>query len=48
MHATSHLYNVAIVAFGETETEVAKAWVIETEPLLYDGNISEVASHIRD
>lgn len=47
MHATSHLYNVAKVAFGETETEDIKTWVKETEPLLYDGNISEVASRIR-
>ena len=47
MHAASHLSNVAKVAFGETETEVVKAWVKEIEPFLYDGNISEVASRIR-
>ena len=47
MHATSHLYNVAKVVFGETATEDVKTWVKETEPLLYDGNISEVASRIR-
>ena len=47
MHAKSHLYNVAKVAFGEMETEAIAAWVKETEPFLYDGNITEVASRIR-
>ena len=47
MHATSHLYNVAKVAFGETETEAIDTWIKETEPLLYDGNITAVASNIR-
>ena len=47
MHATSHLYNVAKVAFGETETEAIDTWIKETEPLLYDGNITAIASNIR-
>ena len=47
MHAKSHLYNVAKVAFGEMETEAIDAWINETNPLLYDGNIPEVCSRIR-
>ncbi len=46
-HAVSHLYQVAKLVFGETETEAIVVWVKETEPLLYDGNITEVASNIR-
>ena len=47
MHATSHLYDVAKVAFGETETDAIQAWVKATEPILYDGNITEVVARIR-
>ena len=47
MHAKSHLYNVAKVAFGEMETEAIDAWINATDPLLYDGNIPEVCSRIR-
>ncbi len=47
MHAKSHLYDVAKVAFGETETEDVETWVTETEPFLFDGNIPEVVSRIR-
>ena len=47
MHAKSHLYDVAKVAFGETETEAIQDWVKTTEPILYDGNITEVAARIR-
>ena len=47
MHAKSHLYTVAKVAFGETETEAIEAWVKATEPLLADGNITELAERIR-
>lgn len=47
MHAKSHLYDVAKVAFGETETEAIQDWVKTTEPLLYDGNVTEVAARIR-
>ena len=47
MHATSHLYHVAKVAFGETETEAIQDWIKETEPLLRDGNIPEVVARIR-
>ena len=47
MHATSHLSNVAKVAFGETETDAIKAWVKATKPILSDGNITEVVARIR-
>lgn len=47
MHAKSHLYEVAKLAFGETEIEVIGSWIKETEPLLYDGNITEVVARIR-
>ena len=47
MHAKSHLYNVAKLAFSEMETEAIEAWINETNPLLYDGNIPEVCSRIR-
>ena len=47
MHAKSHLSDVAKVAFGEPETEAIQDWVKTTEPLLYDGNITEVAACIR-
>ena len=47
MHAKSHLYEVAKLAFGETEIEVIGAWIKETEPLLYDGNITAVVARIR-
>ena len=46
-HAKSHLSDVAKVAFGETETEAIQDWVKRTEPILYDGNITEVAARIR-
>lgn len=46
-HAKSHLYDVAKVAFGETETEAISTWVKETEPHLFDGNITEVVARIR-
>ncbi len=46
-HAKSHLSDVAKVAFGETETEAIQDWVKTTEPILYDGNITEVAARIR-
>ena len=46
-HAVSHLYNVAKLVFGETEIELVEAWIKETEPILHDGNITEVASSIR-
>ena len=47
MHAKSHLYDVAKVAFGETETEKIQEWIKEVEPLLQDGNITEVVARIR-
>ena len=47
MHAKSHLYNVAKLAFGEMETEAIDAWINETNRSLYDGNIPEVCSRIR-
>jgi hypothetical protein len=47
MHAKSHLYDVAKVAFGETETEAIEAWIQETDPLLSAGNIPEVVARIR-
>ena len=47
MHAKSHLYEVAKLAFGETEIEVIGAWIKETEPLLYEGNITAVVARIR-
>ena len=46
MHAKSHLYDVAKVAFGETETAVIETWIKATEPLLFDGNITEVVARI--
>lgn len=46
-HAASHLYNAAKLVFEETETELFEAWINETEPLLQDGNISEVIARIR-
>ena len=46
MHAKSHLYGVAKHAFGETETEAIGAWINETEPHLYAGNITEVVARI--
>ncbi len=46
-HAVSHLYNIAKLVFGETEIESVEAWIKETEPILHDGNITEVASSIR-
>ncbi len=36
MHAKSHLYDVAKVAFGETEIETIGSWIKATEPLLFD------------
>ena len=47
MHAKSHLYDVAKAAFGEVETEKIKEWIEEVEPLLQDGNITEVVACIR-
>lgn len=47
MHAKSHLYDVAKVGFGETETEKIQEWIKEVEPLLLDGNITEVVASIR-
>ena len=47
MHAKSHLYDVAKLAFEETETELSQAWIKETEPFLHNGNITEVVSSIR-
>lgn len=47
MHAKSHLYNVAKVALGETQTDEIEAWINETEPFLFDGNIPEVVKRIR-
>ena len=47
MHAKSHLYDVAKVAFGETEIEAIDAWINETEPFLFDGNIAEVVARIQ-
>lgn len=46
-HAVSHLYNAAKLVFEDTETELYKAWIKETESFLHDGNITEVASSIR-
>lgn len=47
MHAKSHLYDAAKVAFGETETDKIKEWIKEVEPLLQDGSITEVVTRIR-
>ena len=47
MHAKSHLYDVAKLAFGETETEAIGSWIKEVEPLLFDGNITAVVARIR-
>ena len=47
MHAKSHLYDVAKVAFGEVETEAIEAWIQETDRSLFDGNITEVVTRIR-
>lgn len=47
MHAKSHLYDVAKAIFGETETEKIQDWIKEVEPLLQDGNITEVVARIR-
>ncbi len=47
MHAKSHLYDVAKVAFGETEIETIGSWIKAVEPLLFDGNITEVSARIR-
>ena len=47
MHAKSHLYDVAKVAFGEASTEKIQEWIEKVEPLLEDGNITEVVAHIR-
>ncbi len=47
MHAKSHLYDVAKVAFGETEIEVIGSWLKATEPLLFDGDITAVVARIR-
>ena len=47
MHAKSHLYNVAKVALGETQTDLIEDWIQETEPFLFDGNIPEVVARIR-
>ena len=47
MHAKSHLYDAAKVAFGETETDKIKEWIKEVEPLLQDGSITEVVARIR-
>lgn len=47
MHAKPHLYDVAKVVFGETETEKIKGWTKELEPLLQDRNITEVVARIR-
>ncbi|MDE0485288.1 MAG: hypothetical protein OXI67_22175, partial [Candidatus Poribacteria bacterium] len=47
MHAKSHLYDVAKVAFGETEIEVIGSWLKATEPLLFDGDITAVVACIR-
>ena len=46
MHAKSHLSDVAKSAFGETEIETIGAWIKEGEPLLFDGNISEMVVRI--
>ncbi len=48
MHAASHLYNVAKVAFEETQTQMIEDWVEMTKPYLYAGNITEVVARIRD
>lgn len=48
MHAKSHLYDVGKCVFGETATEQITAWIQETEPLLFEGKISDLAAHIRD
>lgn len=42
MHAKSHLYDVAKAAFGDTETDAIEAWIQETKPLLYEGNITDL------
>ena len=47
MQAKSHLYDVAQVVFGETETEATACWIQETEPFLSEGNIREVVARIR-
>lgn len=48
MHAKSHLYDVAKVAFGETETDKIQEWIKEVEPLLEDGSITEVVARIHE
>lgn len=47
MHAKSHLFDIAKLVSEDTETEVSKAWIKETELFLHNGNITEVASSIR-
>ncbi len=47
MHAKSHLYAAAKYAFGEPATEKVEAWTQKVEPLLFEGRIPEVVSHIR-
>ena len=47
MHAKPYLYDVAKLAFGETETASVETWVKAAEPFLFDGDISEVVARIR-
>ena len=49
MHAKSHLYESAKLAYGETETAAKKVeeWVAATESVLYAGDIQEVTARIR-
>jgi len=47
MHAKSHLYDAAKYAFGEHAIEKVETWTQKVEPLLFEGKITEVASHIR-
>ena len=46
MHAKSHLYTIAKVAFREAETEAIEQWVRTVEPLLSDGNITQLIKRI--
>ena len=47
MHAKSHLYDAAKYAFGEHAIEKVETWIKMVELLLFEGEITEVAAHIR-
>ena len=47
MHAKSHLDAAAKYAFGDPATQKIETWTQEVEPLLFEGQITEVATRIR-